>query len=282
VLFRSAATPNPLSREAIFRQAMNTQLGLSAAIPLAGTETERAGLNLQAINQQLHDTAAAYRMAPPEQRAQLRQQYADIMQAKVAAAQEQAGINQPKSEEEKIAHYRESLMRHQGIDPYMIGSARLKPEGGMEVLSPQEEYGLRDQTNEGVRRMVKMENAARVLERKKDPESIMAAQELRAKRIREGIKWGFINPYDPRAGLNMDQAFQVAAANRLAGRLNPYAEEQQSQATLPAAQTRTPAQLSQQALEALSMENFKRQQQEFEEELRRRQARIMGIYGTAG
>lgn len=265
---------NQLLRENIFRNAMNQPSAQNA--------------NLRAIDQQLQTAAEAYRNAAPADRAQLRQQYADMLQAKVAGAREQAaGAGTFPSEAEKIAHYNDRLREH-GIDPYMVGTARLNASGGMDVLSPQQEYAIRNQLNEGVKRQREMENAERVLIHKKDPESIAAAMRLREKRITDAVAQGFRNPFNPTAGLNQDTAFQTAASLVHAGvpiaslfEPRPVQEMNAAQPQLlqPAA---TPAESQQQQLDLLSSdENFKRSMQKWIEDQRRKQAQIMGAYGSA-
>ena len=254
--------------------------------------------NQAAIQSRLEASAAAYRNAPPGQREQAKQEYANMLAAKAAEAK-QAGI-QPFSvsqafgapqrvaspdEQAKIAKYNVFLER-QGINPQGIGKAEMNAQGGLNVPSIPEERKadfVANQAAETLQDYIAAERHARrnargLKGRDKDAADESVVQARLAKEA-YALKSGAIDPRNPTAGMNVDNMRRVAQASlALARDPSSLAARAQQRIMDSTPQKETPADRSQQELEFLANRNREANERWLEEQRRKQQAMFGNLY----
>jgi hypothetical protein len=269
----------------------------------------------------VQSTANAYRALPatasPEQKKAAISDYATMVAAQNAAKQQDVALQQAKREAglsrynnpQEIARYNQYL-KEKGVNPLTIGSAELASTvpgvpgaGGMAVPVIEVEQAAKRAVKDAADDYRKMAKDARQMRRqlvgKVAPESRAKVRALEAEMRRYGIESGLINPHNPTAGLDVDNAYQVALANyRLSkdtSSLSALAEKEitkssrEQQERVERAQSvaqQKPSSKEEEAseeeteLEETANLNAAKRRREWLEEQRRRQDMIMGRYET--
>ena len=224
---------------------------INTPVSAGGTDIRNALVKEQGVfENRIKETADAYRNAvTPEQKAQARQDYANVLSVqkdairKDVAAESFANVKQQQdaalraervaqglpaqySEPLEVARYNQYLQSQKGINPYTIGSAemtkvaegKIPGSAGLTVPTPEMEQAAKKAVKEAAdeyRALAKDEREMRHQVRgKTEPATRREIRALHAERLQLGVQSGMIDPRNPKAGLDMDRAYQKSLGDQ--------------------------------------------------------------------